>query len=99
MPGDDLAEEQAFYKEVREELLKQHPGKWALIVGRKLVGTFDSPDVAYAEGLAAAGNVPMLVVQILPEQPTLRFPALQLGLVSASLYGQAALARSGSRSP
>ena len=82
---DVLTVEQAFYKESREALLKDHPGKWALIVERKLVGIFDSPDTAYAEGLKAVGNVPMLVIQILPEQPTVRFPALQLGLVSARL--------------
>lgn len=78
-----LAQEQACYEESRGALLKEHPGKWAVIVGRKLLGVFDSPDTAYVEGLKAVGNVPMLVIQILPEQPTVRFPALQLGLVSA----------------
>ena len=85
MVPEALVEEQAFYAEFRATLLRDHPGKWALIVGRKLLGVFDSPDTAYAEGLKISGNVPMLVVQILPEQPTVRFPALQLGLISARL--------------
>ncbi len=85
MATEVLNAEQAFYKESRDKLLKEHPGKWALIVERKLLGVFDSPDTAYAEGLKAVGNVPMLVIQILPEQPTLRIPALQFGLVSARL--------------
>lgn len=85
MPTEVLASEQAFYKESRESLLKDHLGKWALIIGRKVLGIYDSPDKAYAEGLRAAGNVPMLVIQVLPEQPTVRFPALQFGLVSARL--------------
>ena len=80
-----LAEEQAFYASSRDRLLKEHAGKWVLIVGRKLLGVFDSPDKAYAEGLKIVGNVPMLVIQVLAEQPTARFPALQLGLVSARL--------------
>jgi hypothetical protein len=83
--SEPLAEEQAFYSESQAALLRDHQGKWALIVGRKLLGVFDSPDTGYAEGLRIAGNVPMLVIQILPEQPTVTFPALQLGLVSARL--------------
>jgi hypothetical protein len=85
VPTDVLAAEQAFHQESREALLRDHPGKWALIVGPKLLGVYDSPDAAYGEGLKVVGNVPMLVVQILPEQPTVRFPSLQLGLVSARL--------------
>jgi hypothetical protein len=85
MPASILSDKQAFFGSSRETLLKEHPGKWALIVGRKLLGVFDSPDTAYVEGLRVAGNVPMLVVQILPEQPVVRFPALQLRLVSACL--------------
>ena len=85
MVPDVLGAEQAFYQGSRVRLLAEHPGKRALIVGRRLLGIFDSPDTAYAEGLRAVGNVPMFVVQILPEQPTVRFPALQLGLVSARL--------------
>lgn len=85
MPEEILAEERKFYNENRAEWLKQHPGKFALIKGRELFGTFDSPDVAYAEGLKVLGNVPMLVIQILPEQPVARFPALQLGLIRADI--------------
>lgn len=85
MTPDVLSEEQAFYAASRDSLLKEHSGKWVLIVGRKLLGVFDSPDTAYSEGLKIVGNVPMLVIQVLPEQPTVRFPALQLGLVSARL--------------
>lgn len=83
MAAPVLSDEQAFYASSRESLLREHPGKWVLIVGRRLLGVFDGPDTAYAEGLKQLGNVPMLVIQVLPEQPTSRLPALQLGLVSA----------------
>jgi hypothetical protein len=83
--GEILVEERGFYQENRAALLQQHLGKFVLIKGRQLLGVFDSPEVAYAEGLKLLGNVPMLVIQVLPEQPVARFPALQLGLIRADL--------------
>lgn len=56
-----------------------------LLKGRKLLGVFDSPDLAYAEGLRLVGKVPMLVVQVVSENPVARFPTLQLGLIRADL--------------
>ncbi len=81
--GEILAEERGFYPENRSAWLQAHPGKFVLIQGRQLLGVYDSPDVAYADGLKLLGNVPMLVIQVLPDQPTARFPALQLGLIRA----------------
>ncbi len=80
-----LTEEREYYQEQRAALLQQHREKFALIKGRKLLGVYDSPDVAYLEGLKLVGNVPMLVIQVLPEQPIARFPALQLGLIRADI--------------
>jgi hypothetical protein len=84
-PDEILADEQNFYQENRSAWLKDHAGKFALVKGRRLVGFYDSPDVAYQDGLTKLGNVAMLVIQVLPEQPIERFPALQLGLISADL--------------
>lgn len=85
-PTDEtLGEEQGFYNESRATWLKAHPGKFALVKGRRLLGVYDSPDEAYKQGLNQLGNVPMLVVQIVPEQPIARFPALQLGLIRADI--------------
>ena len=85
MGEEILAEEREYYSRNHVGWMQQYQGKFALIKGRKLLGVYDSPDAAYAEGLKALGNVPMLVVQVLPEQPIARFPALQLGLVRADL--------------
>lgn len=80
-----LVEERRFFQENRASLLQRYSGKFVLIKGHELLGVFDSPDFAYAEGLKRLGNVPMLVVQVLPEDPVARFPALQLGLVRADI--------------
>lgn len=84
-PEEILAEERGFYQENRATWLQQHQGKFVLIKGRRLLGVYDSPDVAYAEGLKLLGNVPMLVMQVLPDQPVARFPALELGLIRADI--------------
>ena len=78
-----LAEETKYYHEIKEGLLPTAEGKFALIKGRKLVGLFDSPDRAYAEGIAQLGNVPMLIVQVKKEETKVQIPALTLGLIRA----------------
>lgn len=85
MTDEILAVERAYFEEHRTAWLEEHQGKFALIKDRRLFGMFDSPDAAYAEGLKLLGNVPMLVIQVLPEQPVARFPALQLGLIRADI--------------
>jgi hypothetical protein len=85
-----LKEEREFYEENRAAWLKDHASKFALVKGRQLVGFYESPDLAYQDGLTKLGNVPMLVIQVLPEQPVARFPALQLGLIGADLQSQTA---------
>lgn len=84
MGEEVFAEELRFFNENRAEWLKEHKGKFALVKGKMLLGFFDSADGAYSEGLKQLGNVPMLVIQVLPEQPVDQFPALQLGLVHAN---------------
>jgi hypothetical protein len=85
-----LTEEREFYQQNRAAWLKDHAGKFALVKRRQLVGFYESPDLAYQDGLMKLGNVPMLVIQVLAEQPVARFPALQLGLMSADFQNQTA---------
>lgn len=92
MPKDDsnrdpLGEERQYYLEIETDLLERHSGKFALIKGRKLLGTFDTAYAAYKEGLKKLGNAPMLIVQIQEEEPKEWLPALQLGLIDASIQG------------
>lgn len=77
-----LEKERAFFETKKQELLKHHPGKVALIVGEELLGVFDTRDAAYAAGLEAKGNVPMFIQEITPEgEAKGSIPALVLGLI------------------
>lgn len=78
-----LEEEQAFYEANLGRLLAEHKEKFALIKGSALIGTFDTAETAYVEGLQRFGNTPFLVKQILPEESVAHLPALSLGLLRA----------------
>ena len=80
-----LEQEIRFFEEQKPELLKHHEGKFALVVGKSLLGIFDSHEEAYKAGLARVGNRPMLIKQILRVEPTQSAPALARGLLGARL--------------
>ncbi len=73
-----LEQEFAYFETRRRELLQQHAGQYALIIGQRLVGTFETAEQAYEEGLAAYGNVPMLIHQITEEETIAQIPVLAL---------------------
>lgn len=50
---------------------------------RSLLGTFDTAEAAYVEGVHRFGNTPFLIKEILPEEPVAHLPALSLGLLRA----------------
>ena len=83
VPDTPLEEERAFFDAHREQLLKEHPGKFALIKGHELIGAFDSDENAYTEGVERFGNSPFLVRRIEEQDPTAQFPALTFGLLRA----------------
>lgn len=85
MQTDVLAEERRYFSEIRADLLKTSEGKFALVKGRALLGTFDTRQAAYEYGLGKLGNAPMLIAPVTTEEPIARFPALHLGLVHAHL--------------
>jgi len=70
---------------LKADLLRQSPGKYALIIGTELLGVFDRPEEAYRVGIQSKGNVPMLIKQIVPEDAAARLPAMTLGLLYAGL--------------
>lgn len=61
-----LETEVAYFERHREEWLKIHPGKFALIRGEQLESTYDSDGNAYEAGTRLWGNVPFLIKEILP---------------------------------
>ena len=78
-----LQEERAFFDANRDKLLREHAGKFALIKGAELIGTFDTDETAYTEGVDKFGNSPFLVRKIEETDPTAQFPALTFGLLRA----------------
>ena len=83
VPDAPLQEERAFFDANRDKLLKDHLGKFALIKGSELIGTFDTDDNAYTEGVERFGNASFLVRKIEERDPTAQFPALVFGLLRA----------------
>lgn len=78
-----LQEEQAFFEANRAKLLADHRGKFALIKGSELIGTFDNDENAYEVGVARFGNVSFLIKAVEEKEPTAQFPALTFGLLRA----------------
>jgi len=59
-----LATELETFEQRRQELLGEGAGKWALVKGTDVVGTYDTEGDAIAEGYRKFGNVPFLVKQV-----------------------------------
>lgn len=81
----ELEVELRYFESKKDELLRHHEGKFALVVGEELLGVFDGREEAYKAGLERRGNVPMLIKQVSSEEPTETLPALTLGLLRADL--------------
>ena len=78
-----LQKEVDFYNSQREELIKQHLGKWVLIKDRKVLGVFDNDQAAYQAGIAKFGNTIFLIKPVVREEPVQQVPALTLGILNA----------------
>jgi len=78
-----LYQEYQYFLSVKPELLKQSKGKFALVKGDRLVGTFDTDADAYKAGLREFGNTPFLIVQVLDDGEKTWIPILELGLLNA----------------
>ena len=86
MAGDEILHvELAYFQQRRGHLLAEHHGKYALVKGKKLVGTFDTHEAAYENGVNRFGNVPFLIKEIREHDEVVRLPALSLGLLRAHL--------------
>jgi hypothetical protein len=78
-----LERELAYFEAQRADLLLHHEGKYALIVDDRFLGAFDTAARAYEAGLAAVGNVPMLIKQVTATDTLEQVPALALVLADA----------------
>jgi hypothetical protein len=77
-----LEQELATLDREKDRLEKEHRGKFALIRGDEVIGTFDTFDAAAEEALRRFGQGPYLIRQIGEESMSLP-PALAYGLMYA----------------
>lgn len=80
-----LEKELAAFERLKEELLKNHKQKFALMHGDDFVGAFDTPDAAYRAGVEKFGKEPFLVKHIVEQEKVYRNQALSLGLMHARI--------------
>ena len=61
------------YEQNKQNLLKSDRGKFVLIKGNSVIGTYDTYDDTIKVGIDKFGNKPFLVKQILDVEPTGNF--------------------------
>ena len=71
---DDLAREYAVYESQREELEAACTGKFVLIKGEEVVGTYDTLDDALRVAVKRFGRGPYLIEEIGLPMPETVFP-------------------------
>jgi len=77
--------ELATFEKLKNELLKTHKDKFALIRGEEFIGAFDTPAAAYQDGVNRFGKEPFLVKRISENEEIYRNQALLLGLTNARI--------------
>ncbi len=82
---DMLSTEVAFFETHRKELVEKAPGKFALIKGDVLVGTYDSEANAYAQGVTLFGTEAFLIKEILSTDLRLQIPAYYAGVLHVGI--------------
>lgn len=80
-----LERELAHFEKIKDELLKNHKGKFALIHGEDFLGAYDTPDNAYKEGVEKFGRELFLIKRISETEEVYRNHALFSGLMNARL--------------
>jgi len=78
-----LDEEIKYFDEHLNEWIARYPGKFVLVKGTNLVGTFDRYEEALTEGARQFKLDSFLVRRVEPTVKEINIPALTLGLLSA----------------
>jgi hypothetical protein len=77
---DPLKKEAATYKLHKARLLRRARGRFVLIKGSRVVGTFASELEAARHGYERFGNVPFLVKRVAPVEVPIGFTSSLLGI-------------------
>lgn len=80
-----LERELQHFEAIRDELLKHHAGKFALIKDDQLVGTYDSFKDAFEAGVDELGNTSFLIKHIARDdhEGKAQYPSLTTGVMFA----------------
>jgi hypothetical protein len=73
------------FSRMKEQLLASHAGKFALIHGAEFLGSFDTVESAYSEGVSRFGRGPFLVKRIHEQDDKFRNFAYTSGLMRARI--------------
>jgi hypothetical protein len=76
--------EREFYTAHEAEWMAVHPGRFVVVKGERLLGTFNSMEEALAAGAAAFGSQSFLVRRLGEKPAEVHIPALTLGLLRAN---------------
>jgi hypothetical protein len=77
-----LETERKFFAAHQAEWKVAHPGKFVLVKGEKLVGTFNRPEDAVSEGARLFGADSFLVRNVDQVEKDIYIPALALGILA-----------------
>ena len=84
-PAEFFQEELEYFEEHKAHLLEEHLGKYALIKGHELAGTYSSPKEAYHQGIRMFKLEPFLIKHIVEKETPAQIPALFTGMIGADL--------------
>jgi len=79
----ELQVEQEYFERIRQDLLRRHPHKFALVHDSQLLGVYTTAEEAYVAGVRKLGNRPFLVREIMIDEKIVQAPALTFGLLRA----------------
>lgn len=84
-PSRKLKKELDTYQKNKNQLRKEHEGKFVLIKDDKVIDTFNTETEAYEAGVKQFGIDAFLIKQILGSEDEVYYPALLSGLIFNSI--------------
>jgi len=80
----ELQEELEYFESIKDDLLKHHRNKFALIKGQQLVDTYTTWEEAFNAGIDRFGNVPFLIKPVQEKDESAQYPAFLVGAISVN---------------
>ena len=76
MDSGVLDQEVAFFETKRKQLFRKHPGEFALIKAKELIGVYETDEEAYNEGVRLFGTDVFMIKRITKEDKPEQVPLL-----------------------